>query len=135
MVAVRCLRTKSIEEYDAELERMNTAMSAENQTLMNDNKQLNALIKEYEQTLENLMATFRTRAVRPSPLWTSCSHRNNTSLLLTLNRTKYSKGSWHSYGSTKGLSLYVIQRSWYSHWPPVAQCPPLSGGLAPSFAQ
>lgn len=42
---------------------MNAAISAENQTLMNDNKQLNILIKEYEQTLENLMATFRTRAV------------------------------------------------------------------------
>ncbi len=42
---------------------MNAAMSAENQALMNDNKQLNVLIKEYEQTLENLMATFRTRAV------------------------------------------------------------------------
>ena len=43
-------------------------MSAENQTLMNDNKQLNALIKEYEQTLENVMATFRNRAVRFSTL-------------------------------------------------------------------
>ncbi|CAL1712754.1 unnamed protein product [Somion occarium] len=50
------------QEYDAELERMNAAMSAENQTLVNDNKQLNALIKEYEQTLENVMATFRNRA-------------------------------------------------------------------------
>jgi len=50
------------EVYDTELERMNAAMSSENLSLMNDNKQLNALIKEYEQTLENLMATFRTRA-------------------------------------------------------------------------
>lgn len=39
-------------------------MSSENQNLVNDNKQLGALIKEYEQTLENLMATFRNRAVR-----------------------------------------------------------------------
>ena len=30
---------------------------------MNENKQLNSLIKEYEQTLENVMATFRNRAV------------------------------------------------------------------------
>ena len=44
---------------------MNTAMSAENQTLANDNRQLVALIREYEQTLENVMTTFRTRAVRP----------------------------------------------------------------------
>lgn len=48
--------------YDSELERMNATMSSENFGLMNDNKQLNTLIKEYEQTLENLMATFRTRA-------------------------------------------------------------------------
>ncbi|TCD70566.1 hypothetical protein EIP91_002912 [Steccherinum ochraceum] len=53
---------KSKEVYDAELERLNASMLAENQTLMNDNKQLNALIKEYEQTLENVMATFRNRA-------------------------------------------------------------------------
>ena len=43
---------------------MNAQMTAENNTLQNDNKQLNALIKEYEQTLENVMSTFRTRAVR-----------------------------------------------------------------------
>lgn len=43
---------------------MNTQMTAENYALQNDNKQLNALIKEYEQTLENVMTTFRTRAVR-----------------------------------------------------------------------
>lgn len=43
---------------------MNAQMSAENLALQNDNKQLNTLIKEYEQTLENLMTTFRTRAVR-----------------------------------------------------------------------
>ena len=54
------------EAYDAELERMNAAMSAENMTLLNDNRQLSALIREYEQTLENVMATFRTRAVRLS---------------------------------------------------------------------
>ena len=45
-----------IEEYDAELEHMNTTMAQENQHLQHDNKQLNALIKEYEQTLETLMS-------------------------------------------------------------------------------
>jgi uncharacterized protein YaaN involved in tellurite resistance len=44
------------EEYDAELERMNASMINENQNLQHDNKQLNTLIKEYEQTLENLMS-------------------------------------------------------------------------------
>ncbi|KAJ6508936.1 hypothetical protein C8R45DRAFT_969355 [Mycena sanguinolenta] len=48
--------------YDAELERMNTAMTSENIALQHDNKQLNALIREYEQTLETLMNTFRNRA-------------------------------------------------------------------------
>jgi hypothetical protein len=50
------------EEYDAELERMNSAMLAENQALQHDNKQLNALIKEYETTLETVMGLFRQRA-------------------------------------------------------------------------
>ncbi|PPR05352.1 hypothetical protein CVT24_007966 [Panaeolus cyanescens] len=53
---------KSKEEYDAELENMNAAMTLENQGLQHDNKQLNALIKEYEQTLESLMSAFRNRA-------------------------------------------------------------------------
>ncbi|KAJ7095984.1 hypothetical protein B0H15DRAFT_774547 [Mycena belliarum] len=48
--------------YDAELERMNSSMALENIGLQHDNKQLNALIREYEQTLETLMNTFRTRA-------------------------------------------------------------------------
>lgn len=50
--------------YDAELERMNASLAAENQGLLHDNKQLGALIKEYEQTLESVMGAFRTRAVR-----------------------------------------------------------------------
>ncbi|TFY73098.1 hypothetical protein EWM64_g10914 [Hericium alpestre] len=54
---------KTKEEYDAELERMNAAMAAENQNLQYDNKQLNALIKEYETTLETVMNQFRHRAV------------------------------------------------------------------------
>ncbi|CAA7261380.1 unnamed protein product [Cyclocybe aegerita] len=53
---------KTKEEYDAELENMNAAMTQENQNLQHDNKQLNALIKEYEQTLETLMSSFRNRA-------------------------------------------------------------------------
>lgn len=49
-------RVACAEEYDTELEHMNAAMSQENQALQHDNKQLNALIKEYEQTLETLMS-------------------------------------------------------------------------------
>ena len=40
-------------------------MSTDNHALVNDNKQLGTLIKEYEQTLENVMSAFRVRAVRP----------------------------------------------------------------------
>ena len=64
--ATPSLLRRATEVYDAELERMNTAMSAENQTLQNDNRQLNALIREYEQTLENVMTQFRERAVSSS---------------------------------------------------------------------
>jgi len=53
---------KSKEVYESELERMNAAMTADNWSLQHDNKQLNAMIKEYEQTLETLMSTFRNRA-------------------------------------------------------------------------
>ena len=53
----------SSEEYDAELERMNATMTAENLALQHDNKQLNTLIKEYETTLETIMGLFRQRAV------------------------------------------------------------------------
>ncbi|TEB39750.1 hypothetical protein FA13DRAFT_1751031 [Coprinellus micaceus] len=53
---------KSQEEYDAALEHMSAGIAAENQGLLHDNKQLSSLIKEYEQTLETLMSTFRNRA-------------------------------------------------------------------------
>ena len=48
--------------YDAELEHMNDALSSENHGLLHDNKHIGGLIKEYEQTLETLMSTFRNRA-------------------------------------------------------------------------
>jgi len=35
---------------------MNAAISAENQVLQHDNKQLSSLVKEYEQTLESVMS-------------------------------------------------------------------------------
>ena len=44
------------DEYSAELDRMNAAVMAENYNLQHDNKQLSALTKEYEQTLESIMS-------------------------------------------------------------------------------
>ena len=43
---------------------MNATFIQQNIELQNDNKQLAALLKEYEQTLENVMSKFRTHAVR-----------------------------------------------------------------------
>jgi hypothetical protein len=37
---------------------MNSSIAAENLGLLNDNKQLSSLIKEYEQTLETLMSAY-----------------------------------------------------------------------------
>ena len=42
---------------------MNTNMANENQNLLYDNKQIGTLLKEYEQTLEKVMNSFRKRAV------------------------------------------------------------------------
>jgi len=63
------------EEYDAELERMNATMTAENLALQHDNKQLNTLIKEYETTLETIMGLFRQRATHMLMLMLSLSAR------------------------------------------------------------
>lgn len=46
-------------------------MIAENNNLANENKQLGALVKEYEQTLEGVMSSFRVRAVCMRPSWAS----------------------------------------------------------------
>ena len=40
---------------------MNTTITQDNRSLQHDNKQLNALIKEYEQTLETLMSEHASR--------------------------------------------------------------------------
>ncbi|KAK1230704.1 hypothetical protein PQX77_006201 [Marasmius sp. AFHP31] len=53
---------KTKEAYEAELERMNSAIAQDNLTLQHDNKQLNTLIKEYEQTMDTLMTQFRNKA-------------------------------------------------------------------------
>ena len=42
---------------------MNASLLLENQGLMHENKQLGSLLKEYEQTLETVMAKFRSQAV------------------------------------------------------------------------
>jgi hypothetical protein len=52
------------EEFDSELERLNAQIIIENQTLLQENKQLSTLLKEYESTMETIMTKFRNHAVR-----------------------------------------------------------------------
>lgn len=42
---------------------MNAQIIIENQTLLHENKQLSLLLKEYEGTMETIMAKFRNHAV------------------------------------------------------------------------
>lgn len=51
------------EEFESELERMNVNLVLENQNLQQENRQLSMLLKDYESTLETVMAKFRTHAV------------------------------------------------------------------------
>lgn len=44
---------------------MNAQFIIENQTLLHENKQLSLLLKEYENTMETIMAKFRNHAVSP----------------------------------------------------------------------
>lgn len=65
---------------------MNAQFVIENQSLIKENKQLSVLLKEYEGTMETIMAKFRNHAVRAlflgSVSWTTdttrSSQRNNT---------------------------------------------------------
>ncbi|KAJ6520239.1 hypothetical protein C8R45DRAFT_54025 [Mycena sanguinolenta] len=51
------------ETFESELERMNAQIVIENQTLLHENKQLSILLKEYESTLDTVMAKFRNHAL------------------------------------------------------------------------
>lgn len=89
--------------YDAELERMNNAMLADNQALQNDNRQLIGLIREYEQAVENVMTLFRTRAV--------CDHYSNSYMLLTrMDSMKYNNTSWLLCANLKVILLNAKQK-------------------------
>ncbi|EJT98423.1 hypothetical protein DACRYDRAFT_24492, partial [Dacryopinax primogenitus] len=52
----------SKEVFESELERMNAHLVLENQSLNHENKQLNVLLKEYEQALDVIMSKFRSHA-------------------------------------------------------------------------
>ncbi|PWN44594.1 hypothetical protein IE81DRAFT_286923, partial [Ceraceosorus guamensis] len=50
----------SKEKFESNLEKLNASLVVENQTLAHENKQLNLLLREYEQTLETIMGRFRS---------------------------------------------------------------------------
>lgn len=60
------LTTLSSELFESELERNNTSLVLENHALLYENRQLDALLKEYEQNMQTIMAKVRHHAVRPS---------------------------------------------------------------------
>ncbi|KAM5536005.1 hypothetical protein V8D89_010263 [Ganoderma adspersum] len=52
----------SKEAFESEIERQNAQIIIENHTLLQENKQLSALLKEYEETMGNVMSKFRNHA-------------------------------------------------------------------------
>lgn len=56
-----------VEQFSTELERFASHLVLENQNLAYENKQLNLLLKEYEQTLEGVMGKFRGVCVGSCP--------------------------------------------------------------------
>jgi len=52
-----------IERFESEQERTNAATVIENHALVQENRQLGLLLKEYEHAMENIMNKFRSYAV------------------------------------------------------------------------
>lgn len=96
----------SNEEFHSELEAFGSHLVLENQQLQHENKQLNALLKEYEQTLETVMNKFRGVA-HSSQQHDLSLHSYYTSLLQTL-QTAHSSAQLHDSTS---LSLLLNRLS------------------------
>ncbi|WWC73054.1 uncharacterized protein I206_107019 [Kwoniella pini CBS 10737] len=96
----------SNEEFQTELEAFSSHLVMENQQLQHENKQLNALLKEYEQTLETVMGKFRGIA-HSSQQHDLSLHSYYTSLLQTL-QTAHSSAQLHDSTS---LSLLLNRLS------------------------
>ncbi|KAH8099705.1 hypothetical protein BXZ70DRAFT_1065230 [Cristinia sonorae] len=56
----------SKEVFESELERTNAQAVIENHSLLHENRQLSVLLKEYEQTMDTVMAKFRSHALAAS---------------------------------------------------------------------
>ncbi|KAL1411154.1 hypothetical protein Q8F55_002104 [Vanrija albida] len=96
----------SDEEFQTELEAFASHLVLENQTLQHENKQLNGLLKEYEQTLETVMGKFRGVA-HASQQHDLALHSYYTQLLQSL-QTAHSAAQLHDDTS---LSLLLTRLS------------------------
>ncbi|KAL7420990.1 hypothetical protein Q5752_003874 [Cryptotrichosporon argae] len=96
----------SDEEFHSELEQFASHLVLENQTLQHENKQLNALLKDYEQTLEMVMGKFRGVA-HASQQHDLSLHSYYTSLLQNV-QTAHSSAQLHDDTS---LSLLLTRLS------------------------
>ncbi|WVN87918.1 uncharacterized protein L203_103115 [Cryptococcus depauperatus CBS 7841] len=96
----------SNEEFQSELEAFSSHLVLENQQLQYENKQANALLKEYEQTLETVMSKFRGVAYSSQQHDLSL-HSYYTSLLQTI-QTAHSSAQLHDSTS---LSLLLNRLS------------------------
>ncbi|CAK9779930.1 hypothetical protein CC85DRAFT_287600 [Cutaneotrichosporon oleaginosum] len=96
----------SDEEFQTELEAFASHLVLENQTLQHENKQLNTLLKEYEQTLETVMGKFRGVA-HSSQQHDLALHSYYTQLLRSL-QTAHSAAQLHDDTS---LSLLLTRLS------------------------
>ncbi|GMK57116.1 hypothetical protein CspeluHIS016_0309560 [Cutaneotrichosporon spelunceum] len=94
------------EEFQTELEAFASHLALENQTLQHENKQLNTLLKEYEQTLETVMGKFRGVA-HASQQHDLALHSYYTQLLQSL-QTAHSAAQLHDDNS---LSLLLTRLS------------------------
>lgn len=99
------------EQFESELERFNATLVLENQALQYENRQLSMLLKDYEGTLDNVMAKFRTFAVSRVTLFLIASkqHRRRELIFASTRCTcpsahysiHHSNTSWSQRGITR----------------------------------
>jgi hypothetical protein len=96
------------EEFTSEIEAFSSHLVLENQQLQHENKQLNTLLKEYEQTLESVMGKFRGIAV--------CPALQVAGLVLTIQHASTQHDlSLHSYYTSLLQTLQTAHSSAHLH--------------------
>lgn len=86
------------ERFESELERTNAQVIIENHTLLQENRQLSLLLKEYEQTMDTIMSKFRSHAVRIRPY----HHAPSTEFAMSVLRSwPHNNMNSHSHDITK----------------------------------